>query len=248
VPSLRLLSIIDTPKDDLAEVGNLIELRSLHVSCHWRQALDLSKLAQLQHAFISWDKGADSIFQCTTLEHLGFDGFKLGDYSALAKLTGLKALAIYNSDLTDLSVLRSMTRLKKLELINCRKLDTLERLQQLPSLQWLSIDGCRKISRIDTVSALKNLRILQFRDTKELESLQPIASLSGLEALSFFGDTRFVDGNLAVLETLPRLSAVGFTGRRHYSHRSVTKFLDWCHFGTPCQVVKRKGSSATRKR
>ena len=84
------------------------------------------------------------------------------------------------------------------------------------------------------------LRILQFRDTKNLESLQPIAPLSELEPLSFFGDTRFADGDLAVIESLPRLSAVGFTGRRHCSHQSVTRFLDWGNFGRPCQVVKRK--------
>jgi len=239
IDGLRLLDIVSVPVDRLNVVEDLTELESLSLSCHWKQPINLSRLENLKHCFLGWDKGAETIFQCDALQYLYIDMFKLKDYSALSNLRDIKTLTIANSSFADLLVLSGMKQIKKLELINCRGLESLKGVEQLKTLEWLSIDGCRKINTINDVSELSNLRILQFRDTKQLASIKPISSLKQLQVLSFYGDTKFVDGDLGSIESLGQLSLVGFNNARHYSHKPVAKW-NWKDFGTPRTVVQRK--------
>lgn len=236
---LRLLDIVSTPIKDIGIIGSLDNLEVLSISCHWTSYLDLSGLANLKYCFLSWNKGAETVFDCESLEYLSISEFKIEDYSRLSKLVNLKELSISNSTFSDLSILGKIMGLKKLELVNCRNLGSLDGIDTLNLLEWLSIDGCRKISTIEQVSSLRNLRVLQLRDTKDIDSLEPIRSLEKLEALSFYGDTRFVDGDLGVIEELDNISVLGFSGRRHYTHKPLTKYMNWDNLGTPVKVVEK---------
>lgn len=237
--NLRLLKIISKPIVSLNKIEKLSKLESLSLSCHWERPVDLSALHCLKHCFISWGKGAESVLQCDALQYLHIDEFKIKDYSDLGCLEDIHVLTISNSDFSDIGALSNMQKIKKLSLENCKKLESLQGVEKLKSLEWLNIDGCRKISKIDEVSSLPNLKFLQFRDTGEMESINPVNTLRNLEVLSFYGTTNFVDGDLEVIETLDRLSLVGFNNKRHYSHKPCVKW-DWKSHGTARKVVQKK--------
>ena len=98
LPDLELLNIISSPVESLSEVENLNKLKSLSISCHWKDNINLSDLTQLERCFISYGKGAESIFDCHSLKYLYIDEFKLKSYEALHKLHSLEYLTIGNSN------------------------------------------------------------------------------------------------------------------------------------------------------
>ena len=224
LPELELLNIIYFPVDKLAPIESLRNLKSLSISCHWKDKLDLGGFENLVRSFVSYGKGAESIFGCSSLRYLYIDGFKLKSFKMLENLAKLEYLTIGNANFSDPEILGELTNLRKLVLLNCRNLDHLAGFEKLKSLEWLTIDGSRKLSRIDELSSLKNLQVLQLNNNKEIETLAPIKELINIKALAFFGDTILTDGDLSFLELFPSLSLVGFTGRRHYTHKPTRKW------------------------
>lgn len=219
LPELELLNIIYTPVDSLVSVESLVNLKSLSLSCHWKDKVDLSQLKSLTRCFISYGKGAESVFECSSLRYLYIDEFKLKDFSKLKNLTKVEYLTIGNSSFNSLELISGNHLLRKLVLLNCRKLDRLDGIGKLGKLEWLTIDGSRMLNSIEELSALNNLKVLQLSNNKEIVTLSDIKELTQLRALSFFGDTKIVDGDFGFLETFPSLSLIGFVGRRHYTHK-----------------------------
>jgi len=224
LPELELLSIICSPVDTLAPIEKLENLKSLSISCHWKNILDLSGLKSLERSFISYGKGAESIFECSSLRYLYMDEFKLKSFAQIVNLSKIEYLTIGNSNFNVTELCAELRHLRKLVFLNCRKLDHLSGIEKLQNLEWLTIDGSRKLSSIEELSALKNLKVLQLSDNKEIESLSAIKELTQLKALAFFGDTNFSDGDFSFLEAIPSLSLVGFSGRRHYTHKPANSW------------------------
>ncbi|MCP3849489.1 MAG: leucine-rich repeat domain-containing protein [Gammaproteobacteria bacterium] len=221
LPELELLKIIFLPVNTLAPIESLANLKSLSISCHWKDNIDLSSLINLERCFISFGKGAETIFECSSLRYLYIDEFKLKSFSQLENLSNLEYLTIGNSNFNNPELFYELKRLRKLVLLNCRKLDHLKGIEELENLEWLTIDGSRKLTDIKNLSLLENLKVLQLSDNKEIETLAAIKELNQLKALCFFGDTIFTDGDFSFLEKFPSLSLVGFAGRRHYTHKPV---------------------------
>ncbi len=219
LPQLELLNIIYTPVASLLSIETLVNLKSLTLSCHWKDKIDLSRLKRLTRCFISYGKGAESVFECSSLRYLYIDGFKLKDFSKLKNLAKVEYLTIGNSNFNEPELLGGLQLLRKLVLLNCRKLDRLNGIGKLSRLEWLTIDGSRELSSIEELSIINSLKVLQLSNNKEIETLSDIKELTQLRALSFFGDTKIVDGDFGFLETFPSLSLVGFAGRRHYTHK-----------------------------
>lgn len=239
LPELKLLNIIYSPVDTLAPIETLKNLKSLSISCHWRDTLDLSGLDKLDRSFISHGKGAESIFECSSLRYLYIDEFKLKNFSQLGNLTKIEHLTIGNSSFNNPELFGEFENLRKLVLLNCRKLDHLKGIEKLESLEWLTIDGSRKLSNIEDLSSFKKLKVLQLSNNKEIETLAAIKLLTQLKALSFFGDTIFTDGDFSFLEEFPSLSLVGFTGKRHYTHKSERSW-NWNDYESGRVGVVRK--------
>lgn len=219
LPELELLDIIYSPVGTLAPIESLKYLKSLSISCHWKDSLDLSSLENLERCFISYGKGAESVFECSSLRYLYIDEFKIKNYSRLHNLDKIEYLTIGNSNFNNPDLLAGLKLLRKLVLLNCRKLDHISGLEKLKNLEWLTIDGSRKLRSIEELSSLKKLHVLQLSDNKEIETLTAIKELTQLKALCFFGDTLIADGDFTFLEAFPSLSLVGFAGRRHYTHK-----------------------------
>jgi len=239
LPELELLNIICSPVDTLAPIETLKNLKSLSISCHWRDTLDLSGLENLDHSFISYGKGAESVFECSSLRYLYIDEFKLKNFSRLENLAKIEYLTIGNSSFNNPELLGEFKHLRKLVLLNCRKFDHFKGIEKLENIEWLTIDGSRKLTSIEGLSSLKNLMVLQLSDNKEIETLAAIKELTQLKALCFFGDTVFADGDFTFLETFPSLSLVGFAGRRHYTHKPARPW-NWKDYESGKTGVVRK--------
>ena len=239
LPTLELLNIIYSPVDSLSVVDKLTSLKSLSISCHWKDKIDLSALGQLERCFIGYDKGAETIFNCSTLKYLYIDGFKLKDFHAIVALSELEYLTIGNSSFNQPDLFRELKQLRKLVLLNCRKLEQLQGVESLTHLEWLTIDGSKKLSSIRELKTLDALRVLQLCDNKEIDTLSPIENLTRLKALCFFGDTVFKDGNFDFLEALPSLSMIGFAGRRHYTHKP-SKPWNWNDYDSKSIAIVKK--------
>ena len=236
---LELLNIIYTPVESLAQTEKLENVKSLSISCHWTDKLDLSGLKHLERCFIGYAKGAESVFYCDSLRYLYIDEFKLKNYEQLKNLSSIEYLTIGNSSFNEPEIFSGLKKLRKLVLLNCRKLDHLNGLGSLEKLEWLTIDGSKKINTIEELSSLKQLKVLQLSNNKEIETLLPIKELTQLKSLSFFGDTVITDGDLSFLETFKSLSLVGFAGRRHYTHKP-TRPWNWNDFESGNSAIARK--------
>lgn len=239
LPDLELLNIIYSPVESLLDVEHLTQLKSLSISCHWKQKINLSTLRSLERCFISYGKGAESVFDCRSLKYLYIDEFKLKSFEALKELKNIEYLTIGNSSFNETELLPVFKKLRKLVLLNCRKLDQLIGVDPLSKLEWLTIDGSRKLSSIKELKGLESLIVLQLSDNKEIDSLAPIKLLTQLKALCFFGDTVFKDGDLGFLESFPSLSLVGFAGRKHYTHKP-SKPWNWNNYQSNEIAITRK--------
>ena len=237
--NLRLLNIIYPSVKSLSPVESLVGLRSLSISCSWDEDLNLEPLSKLEKCFIGYSKGAESIFLCKNLKYLYIDEFKLKKWREIGSLRDLEYLTIGNSNFSEISNLGSMHNLKKLVLLNCRKLMSLEGVQNHESLEWFTLNGSRKVESIFPLSALRRLRVLQLSNNRDIETLAPIEQLHDLEALCFFGDTNILDGDLKALESLDQLSLVDFANRKHYTHKP-TKTWNWNDYGKTRKTIKRK--------
>jgi len=229
LPELELLDILYSPVETLASVSRLEKLISLSIACHWKDTLDLSRLDKLDRCFLSYDRGAESIFECSSIRYLYIDEFKIKSFDRLENLSKLEFLAIGNSSFNNPELFGSMSALRKLVLLNCRRLDHLAGIESLTNLEWLTIDGSRKIKNVDELSALTSLIVLQLSNNKELETLAAIKNLTQIKALAFYGDTIFADGDFSFLESFASLSLVGFNNRRHYTHKPA-KAWNWCNY------------------
>jgi len=236
---LELLNIIYTPVDTLTQIETLENLRSLSISCHWKDKLDLSSLQHLGRCFIGYGKGAESIFECSSLLYLYIDEFKLKSFHNLKNLTNIEYLTIGNSSFNEPELISDLSNLRKLVLLNCRKLEHIGGFGKLRNLEWLTIDGSKKLNTVEELSSLKQLKVLQLSNCKEIETLSVVRSLTELKALSFFGDTVITDGDLSFLEAFKSLSMVGFSGRRHYTHKP-TRSWSWNNYNSEAAAIVRK--------
>ena len=239
LPELELLNIIYTPIDSLKPIESLLNLKSLSISCHWKEKIDLSRLKKLSRCFISYGKGAESVFECLSLIYLYIDNFKLKDFSDLRKLKRIEYLTIGNSNFDAPELFDDISFLRKLVLLNCRKLDRLSGIGGLEKLEWLTIDGSKQVDNLEELSQLKSLKVLQLSNNKDIETLSAIKDLIQLKSLSFFGDTKIADGDFGFLEELPSLSLVGFAGRRHYTHKPARSW-NWDDYDGEVPCILRK--------
>lgn len=233
IETVRCLHILTSRADDLSAIGDMSALEKLTLACRTRSPIDFPALKNLRQCYLSWWSKAESIFDCPGLEILYLDEFKTADHDRFDDLRGLRKLTIGNSTIPSVRPLAGLPRLVKLVLLNCSKIDSLNGIEELNELRWLAVSGSHALSSIEPVAALEALEILDLSDCSRIASLAPLAGLRNLKALTFAGTkTTVEDGDLSVLETLPRLSMLNFVQRPHYTHRLVKRW-NWRNFDNP---------------
>jgi hypothetical protein len=238
--TIELLSIIDAPSSGLEAIEEMESLVDLSLSTYFKSKIDFTKLPKLKYCGLDWYKGTESIFNVTSLTHLGIEGFKAKDLTKFSELVNLERLGIGNSNIDELNGIEGLTKLKKLELSNCKKLTDFMPITQLKNLEWLSIDGTKEVRNIEFVRNMTSLKILDVSDTNNIESIEPLKDLIGLKAVAFVGNkTTIVDGDLSYLTKLPNLALLWLAPRKHYSHKLI-KQAHWDNYGKPDMLLAAK--------
>lgn len=236
------LGIVAGEVENLSAIESMEALTHLSISAHTRESIELSKLGSLENLFLHWWKGANSVFECTTVKNLYLDEVKLKDLSALGNLSKIHTLTIGNSPVKNLSFLPGLDHLTKLALLNCRKVADFSPISSLRRLDWLEIRGTKELTSLEFVRCLTKLEVLLIESNSEIASLEPLIDCQDLKAFSFRGTKMNVsDGDLGVLTTLPKLSMLGFQDRKRYSHRLI-KPWNWKDFDHPSVLLEPRGS------
>lgn len=234
------LSIISSSANGLEALEEMDCLKELSITATTKDKVDFAMLQNLEKCYLYWWTGAASITECYQLTNLYLDKPSLKDFSKLSALTRLSSLTLANCQVNDLHWLKSLSELTELEFLNCRKLNDFLSIQNCPKLTKLTIRGSRLLSNLDFVVGLRNLEVLVVSDNGDIDSLAPLAELKGLKALSFAGSTVVKDGNLSVLEVLPKLSMLMFQGKKFYTHKLIKKW-DWSNFDIPDILLEKTG-------
>lgn len=240
VKGIEELSITVSKAEGLDAIESMKSLVELKISGSTHDHVDFSKLTKLQRCFLSWWKGADSIFDCTALKTLYIDCYKAKNLDSLRGLKELRKLTIGNSPIQDITGLYELSKLEELHLLNCRKLSSFDVIGSLGELKRLYINGSKRLEGLNFLAGLKHLEVLSVCDNGKMASLAPLVELKALKAVAFSGrDTLIEDGDLSVFESLPKLSMLMFQGRRHYSHKLVKKW-NWDNFNQPDTLLEKR--------
>ena len=233
------LDITTSEAAGLTHIEGMTNLRNLSITAHTADIIDFSKLKNLSKCYLLWWKGADSILDVVWLKNLYLDERKAKDFSRLANFFQLESLTLANTPIENLDWVQNIKTLRELELYNCKKLSDFQPIKTSRNLTKLCIDGSKLLSNIDFVENLTELEILNISDNGSIKSLSPLRNLKNLKALACAGKTLVSDGDLSILETLPKLSRRMFQPHNHYSHKLIQEW-DWKNFDTPAKLLEKK--------
>lgn len=218
-PKLKSLTIIDLKIKSVDSVKHLHDLVSLNLSTYSKKPIDFTSFPKLKKCGFEWIKGSDSLFTCKGLESLGVGSYNQKNTDGFAKLVNLKQLSILNSPIENLKFLSSLGKLEYLCLANLKNITSLEGIDSLNKLKDLEINLCKKIQSISNLFSLKNLTKLALINTGNIDSIKVIENLTKLESFVFYESTNVLDGDLAPLFKLKKLSKISFQNRKHYTHK-----------------------------
>lgn len=189
------------------------KLRSLIIA-DWKGRLDFGKFPALESLSICPADGFDTIRDLPKLKHLALSEYKGSDLSWLEPLE-LKSLEVVDCRrLESLDGIGSQRSLEYLEVGLCPKLTDISALEGLDGLKLLRIEDCNRLEDISVVQSLTGLRYLSLSDNKGIGSVATLADLKELEVVLLVGSVANLD--LDPLLGLDSLRYVGFPYGRHF--------------------------------
>lgn len=237
--SIEELDIIALKTDDISAIGSMRNLKDLGINCAAGGIVDFSNLKQLQRCYLVWWPGAGSIFDVESLEDLYIDKVKLADYSVFSRLKNLRKLTIGHSPIDSVGWMPELKRLEDFRMHYCKKCTDFSVIGSCHQLKRLSISN-NNLTNLEFVNGLHALEFLDISDNGKIDSLKPLENLKSLKAIAFAGSkTTIVDGDLSVLERLPKLSMLMFGPRKHYTHKLIKKW-NWENFDKPAKLLEKK--------
>lgn len=113
---------------------------------------------------------------------------------------------------------QALTRLRFLGIYVARRLTTLEGVEALTHLTNLEVNDCRRVNDVSPIANLRRLTELHLCNDGDIKTIKPLLEIRNLEKFLFYESTNVLDGDLSPLKTLPKLQAIAFMERTHYSH------------------------------
>ena len=159
--SLTSLNLDGSRVSSLSGIGNLPELRQISANCTSLNSLgDLNKCQQLTYASFKGASCTDfSVFKpLVNIQSVAFSNCSLSDIAQVLDMSSLRAVRLYNCDLTG-SFFKSFDRergITELELVDCT-LSTTTGLDGFTGLTMLRITGTRGASDWSALSQLTAL-------------------------------------------------------------------------------------------
>ena len=194
LPRLQVLHILQANICDLSSLAKLTQLRELYLTDTPEDLSPLSTRTALQVLVIDSNiRNVSFLAKMTGLRTLALIDPSVRDLSPLSGLVNLRYLDLSElgtaSTPTDLSPLSGLTSLESLNLAGARVRD-LSPLSRMTALQWLNLrwTNARDLSPLSNLTRLKDLNLM---DTP-VRDVAPIAKLAALESLDL-GGTRVRD-------------------------------------------------------
>ena len=219
LPQLEALNVTHLTLKDIRPVNALHSLRYLKISTYCKTELDFASWPSLEEcALDAWRPRAKSIIEHRGIKKLFINKWNQGkDLTDFSRMAQLESLQLYSpSRLESLAGVESLTRLTRFELALAGRLSSLEGVENLIELRHFRLSTCRKVNDISPVASLRRLKELFVLNCGDVETIRPIAGLVDLEKF-LFETTNVLDGDLSPLQFLPKLKAVAFRERPHYS-------------------------------
>jgi Leucine-rich repeat (LRR) protein len=214
-PFIKRLSIVLLKNVDLEPIHALRELVSLRITKNFNQRINFACFPRLKECHLHWNLKIENFNAINDLEQLELYDFKKTDLTDVKQLNKLRILSILQSQIVEVSGIEYLNNLQQLELIDNKKLKSLEGVERLQKLVRLNIENCPNVNDIEPVGNLTDLEFLGLHDCKGINTLSPIKGLKRLQEIYLTGNTNILDGNLDTL--VGRKDAV-FGPRKHYSH------------------------------
>lgn len=216
---LKSFIILDFKIEDVYPIHALKNLVKLEIITYCKTKIDFLSFPFLKHCSLEWRRGAESIFECRSLESLFINRYKGSSSEPFARLTNLKKLSVLNAPLNEIENFKKLEELRSLRIANLPQLTSLFGLDKLKHLRHLDVSTCKKIDSLEPLSELIALDFLSVSDLGDIPSLRPIRHLKNLDTLLFTESTNIKDGDISILFDLPQLKLVSFMNRRHYSNK-----------------------------
>jgi Leucine-rich repeat (LRR) protein len=172
------------PIEDLAPIGQLVQLRSLELANTEVHKYDVLKnLSTLENLDLSHTPIADvsPLSGLANLKTLNLSGAPIADISPIAGLIGLEELHLEGTRIRDLTPLAQLTALRKLTLPP--GVDDLRSLAGMVALQELNLARQQGVEDLSPLAGLTRLVELHLEGT-QVKSLLPLARLTSLRKLS----------------------------------------------------------------
>ena len=137
---------------------------------------------------------------------------------SISKLKHLKNLSLTFGQFEDLSFLNNSTCIEGLHLEHVPKLRNIDAVRCLPVLEVLAIHNAKRIDHdYSCLSDARSLNAISFFDCADIETITVCKDIEGLEFLSIMGDTRILDGDIAVLRSMPKLAYALLPQKKNYN-------------------------------
>ena len=212
-----LVIVPSTVEIDISAITSLKQLRYLSISDN-RQPLDLDEFPHLEEYRGDWHKELHFSSACSTLRSLHLWKYKpkTKDLMELPEFPSLTELGLTQASIVSLTGLLRWSTIRRLELSYIRNLISLAPAQELSALKVLHCERCPKLRDYEILSAAGALSDLRLNNCGSIATLDFLRRMPELKEFRFV-NTNVEDGDLTPLLQLER---VGFTNKRHFSHKS----------------------------
>lgn len=217
LPKFPMLSIVYPENLDVSYIEQLPHLTYLQFGGGQSKSCNLDCLPNLQQLRIELDKKQKLPSKSLpSLKELAIWNLSDIDLKCLAPFSDLQSLELIDAKkLTALSGIEACKGLLSLDIAYSQKLEDIDGLAQLPMLQILSMKNTKAIKSYVVLEKLTQLKKLRLLAASPVNSLSYIAELSHIESV-VIRNTPIVDGNLAPLKALQRLTYAYLDEKKEY--------------------------------
>ena len=221
IPGIHGVDIMSDKVTDVSAIFRLKALKTLSLYCKAKMAGDFADLKHLQDIGLGWRSVYGSLFSLSHLKRINIIGYPDRDLTRWKVNDDLSELCLESSRLETLNGIECFRNLKWLDLFRCPKLESLDAISEASFIEKVRIGRCSKRSDLAPIGKLSELKELDIEDGGDIQSLAPIAKCRKLEVLRVAGKTTVLDGDFTPLAKMPKLRAVFFAPREHYSHTAT---------------------------
>jgi len=205
-------------------VEELKDLCHLGFNCPLKKPLNLSPLRDLETLKCTWSPKIVGLETCDRLRLLNITRYPHRDLEQLAHFPNLEFVWITSRKLESFAGIESLEKLQQVDLWTCPEVVSITHIASADSLTKLVLGGCKKIGAIPRFKQPLRLVSLELNNCGKLANLRFLEDMPELKGLRILGDTTITDGDLSVIESLPKLTILTIPPKRHYSPHPKSLF------------------------